>query len=534
MSKLQRRTILPPRTPTSPVKSVAAVQGVASPVANTSRDAKSELFLLAVTNFVSENTAYEGGTSRDTRFAGLIAQVVAVDPDWVRGLLGWMRGPDVNLRAAALVGACEYVKAGGPSGRQLISTVCQRADEPADVLAYWMSTFGRNIPAPVKRGVTDAAVRLYNEWSALKWDGAGQTFRFGDVIELTHPSPKDAKQAELFRHMLSDRHRGTKAHSPEGLSVITGRAQLDKLSVEDRQKFVNGHTSEALAADLKSRGATWEWATSWYGAKPTAHLWESLIPEMGYMALLRNLRNFDEAAISKEAKAKVAAVLTDPVQVEKSRQMPMRFLSAYKHAPNVFWAPVLEEALTYTLRNVPAFPGRTLVLVDTSGSMDDTIAGARQSKDGVAPLKRYEAAAMFGIAVGMAAQDADVVAFSNTTCRFPLVKGGSLLPQYQTFISDRRYNMQGGTATGAAVRTTYRDHDRVLILTDEQANMGTGSVDNLVPAHVPLFTFNLAGYQKGHGISGSSNRHTFGGLTDAAFRLIALLDSRKSVSWPWE
>ena len=43
-----------------------------------------------------------------------------------------------------------------------------------------------------------------------------------------------------------------------------------------------------------------------------------------------------------------------------------------------------------------------------------------------------------------------------------------------------------------------------------------------------------AGYQAGHGPSGSGNRHTFGGLTDAAFRMVPLLEASRNARWPWE
>ncbi|WP_410649219.1 hypothetical protein [Amycolatopsis sp. cmx-4-54] len=44
---------------------------------------------------------------------------------------------------------------------------------------------------------------------------------------------------------------------------------------------------------------------------------------------------------------------------------------------------------------------------------------------------------------------------------------------------------------------------------------------------------NLAGYQHGHSTSGRGNRHTFGGLTDQAFRMIPLLDAGRSADWPF-
>jgi len=53
-----------------------------------------------------------------------------------------------------------------------------------------------------------------------------------------------------------------------------------------------------------------------------------------------------------------------------------------------------------------------------------------------------------------------------------------------------------------------------------------------VPVTVPVYTWNLAGYRYGHGPSGVGHRHTFGGLTDAGFAVIALLESGRTGSWP--
>ena len=58
-----------------------------------------------------------------------------------------------------------------------------------------------------------------------------------------------------------------------------------------------------------------------------------------------------------------------PAEVARSRQFPFRYLAAYRHAPSLRWSYPLEQALGHSLANVPALPGRTLVLVDRSGSM---------------------------------------------------------------------------------------------------------------------------------------------------------------------
>lgn len=55
-----------------------------------------------------------------------------------------------------------------------------------------------------------------------------------------------------------------------------------------------------------------------------------------------------------------------------------------------------------------------------------------------------------------------------------------------------------------------------------------------MPDRIPVYTWNLAGYRPGHGPSGSGNRHTFGGLTDEAFRMVPLLERGRDARQPWE
>ncbi|MFC7717914.1 hypothetical protein [Nonomuraea recticatena] len=74
------------------------------------RDAKSELFLLAVSNMVGENTFYEKAGDRDDRFRRLVHQVAVEDVEWLARFLPWLRS-EANMRSAPLVAALEAVKA---------------------------------------------------------------------------------------------------------------------------------------------------------------------------------------------------------------------------------------------------------------------------------------------------------------------------------------------------------------------------------------------------------------------------------------
>ena len=183
------------------------------------RDAKSELFLLAVTNMVSEDTFYEASDARDKRYRDLIAAVVAEDPKWVQGFVGFLRDT-MQMRSASTVMATEYVAAGGPNGRAVVSRALQRADEPAETIGYWHSQHGRRLPAALKRGIADACTRLYTERAALRYDGTERAIRMADVIDLCHPTPNGAWQSDLFKYLLDKRHNRDNPRVGDTLKVI--------------------------------------------------------------------------------------------------------------------------------------------------------------------------------------------------------------------------------------------------------------------------------------------------------------------------
>ncbi|MEV6262458.1 TROVE domain-containing protein [Streptomyces sp. NPDC051784] len=511
---------------TSPVKSAGRTARNHQGGTGHLRDSRSELFLLAVANFVSQETFYEAGEARDTRFATLVRALAVEDPEWTAGLLRWLRH-EAQMRTAPLVGAAEYVKArlaagavDGPSNRQVVDSVLLRADEPGELLGYWTSRYGRAVPKPVKRGIADAVRRLYGGRALLKYDTASKGYRFGDVLNLVHAAPDPAKpwQGDLFRYALDRRHHPEDAVPPASDRTLTAHRALTALPVAERRAVLTGPGG---AERLAEAGMTWEALAGWLQGPMDAVAWEAVIPSMGAMALVRNLRNFDEAGVTDEVAAGVAARISDPEAVAASRQFPFRYLAAYRHAPSLRWAYPLEQALGHSLGNVPALPGRTLILVDRSGSMWAPLSDRSQ-------LNRADAAAVFGAALALRAADADLVQFGTSSSAVGYTHGESVLRVLD------RFGDLGGTNTVQAVRKHYRGHDRVLIVTDEQASFTHyGDATEGIPATVPVYTWNLAGYRVGHAPSGSGNRHTFGGLSDAAFRMVPLLEAGRSADWPW-
>lgn len=510
--------------PLAPAKIATGLTGNHAP--GFERDAKGELFTLAVSNFGGFDSAYETGAKRDERYVSLIRSVAVSDPAWTGKFLRWLRD-GANMRTASMIGGIEaalaMLAAKIPGGRAVVSSVLLRADEPGEALAYFMNTYGRSIPKPIKRGIADAASVLYNERSALKWDTASHGVRFGDVLELCHVAPNAPFQSPLFKFLIARRHNREELINDDNrgqLPMIWNNMALRSAAQERPEVLLN-------VAKLRLAGMTWEDVLSLGGKKlDKADMWKAILPSMGYMATLRNLRNLEEAGLKGDDLLLVAKKLTDPHEVAQSRQLPMRFLSAYRAVNSSRFLQPLEEALELSLGNVPEFAGRTLILVDTSGSMHTTF-----SKDGT--LMRWDAAVIFGLAMAKRCEHADVFSFSNMTKQFPLNRSASLLRAVEAWKSGGFF--QGhGTATELAVRTTFKGHDRIVVLTDEQANYHGGQdVFSSVPSSTMCVTFNLAGDKMAHA-AGSNTRVTIAGLTDQAFKLLPVLEGRAAGKWPWE
>lgn len=473
------------------------------------RTTQAELFLLAVSE-LGEDTFYERAADRRNRMLDLIQNA---DPEFMAGFVPWLR-KEANMRTAAIVCAAEAGQ------RRLVDAACLRADEPGEIMAYWIQHYGRDIPAWLRRGVADAAVRLYNERGYLKYNRRDAAVTFADVIELVQPryhrKLRGTWNDDLYRYILEQQHgRGTEP--AERLHMIRANREWRA------GPYISDHYH------YRAFGLTWEDVLSALPQAPRAELWASLIPSMGYMALLRNLRNFDAAGVDDEHALKVITTLQDPDAVACSRQLPYRFWSAYKNAPSLRWGHALELALNMSLGNIPALPGTTLILVDRSDSMYDQMS-ARSD------MMRCDTAALFGTCLAARILhdglngNGSVVDLYQFGTGYERINVTGVMPILRTM---EQFGNLGGTQTAAALRATYNGHDRVIIITDEQAWSGYSDPASEVPGNIPVYTWNLAGYQHGHGTSGHGFRHTFGGLTDQSFRMIPLLEAGRSQSWPW-
>lgn len=512
-------------------------------------DEKSNLFFRATSAFAGQDTFYEKAAKRDATMIELVQKIAVADWGWTCQFLVWLRSSG-NMRTAPIMLAVEAVRArldakavpgpGEMSHRALIAAVLQRADEPGEMLAYVENVLGRDRNAkPIKRGIGDAAMRLFNERNYLRYSSENRGIGFGGVIEMAQMQKAEGWKDDLFRYAIGVQHK-REQDIPDSLTMLTERAKCNKMNAATRHMYAHQAMGNPEHPLFSAMAGQWEWVLSWLGdtkgskaALTEKEKWGLVIPKMGIMAIVRNLRNFDEAGITglDPAAQEICARLINAEQIAKSRMFPYRFFTAHLQLKSVTWTAALEFALQHSLQNIPEMPGRTLVLVDTSGSME-----SRLSSKSV--MTYVQCAALFGVALKVKNPDAvNLWGFASGEFEAQASRGHSVLRCTEEF-AGKVGTVGHGTEMQRAITNTYDKHDRVIIISDMQAYYGgsgyygSHDVARSVPAHVPVYGYNLSSSSTTP--LGQGNRHSLGGLTDATFKLIPQHERAGKGLWPWE
>jgi hypothetical protein len=172
--------------------------------------------------------------------------------------------------------------------------------------------------------------------------------------------------------------------------------------------------------------------------------------ELGYMALLRNLRNVSEIG-DERAIDMACEQLVDVEAVKNSKQLPFRFYEAYKNVENSKMLSAINKALEISLSNVPKYEGKTLIAVDVSGSMMG---------------RPIEIASLFAGAL-FKANDSDVITY-DTEIKIPkLMKEDSLVTTAEKLLRAQG----GGTNTSLVFQWAEgkEKYDRIIILSDNES-----------------------------------------------------------------
>src|SRR6185503_14095226 len=92
--------------------------------------------------------------------------------------------------------------------------------------------------------------------------------------------------------------------------------------------------------------------------------------KLGALALLRNLRNMQTAGVDNT----LIKQALEKTKVE--RVLPFRFIAAARYNPTL--EPQLEDAMFRCLREQEKLGGKTILLIDVSGSMDAALSEKSQ------------------------------------------------------------------------------------------------------------------------------------------------------------
>jgi len=358
-----------------------------------------------------ESQFYEDGVE----IAGRIAQLVPkVEAEKVVALAVEAR-KKMKLRHAPLLLVREMARHATHRKfvAETLAQVIQRADELAEFVAiYWKD--GRvPLSAQVKKGLA-AAFPKFDEYALAKYDRGGP-IKLRDVLFLAHAKPRDEAQARVWKRLIA---------------------------------------GELTAPD------TWEVALSSGANKREA--WERLLREqkLGALALLRNLRNMREAGVDE------SLVLAALGSMSTARVLPFRFLAAARYAPQ--WEEALEQAMLKCVGSPEnaqekvrgsVLPGKTIVLVDVSGSMTAPLSQRSE-------MQRTDAAYGLAVLLREIGEKVAVFTFSDSLVEVPARRGFALRDAID------KSQPHSATYLGKAVDSLNQKerYDRLIVITDEQAH----------------------------------------------------------------
>lgn len=433
-----------------------------------------ELYSAVVTAGLSE-TFYEKDGTRLARVQELMKKN---DAEFVAKLAIYTRS-SMYMRSIPMVLAVELAKQN--TGNSLVSKtvngVVQRADEITELLAYYQLANKRNgakklnrLSKQVQKGLAIAFNR-FDEYQFSKYNRDAEV-KLRDALFLVHPKAKDENQQAIFNKIAAK-------------TLETAYTWETELSALGQEKF---ETSTAKAEAFRAK-------------------WEELIAsgKLGYMAMLRNLRSIIEAGVSYEAMKKVCDYLANEKAVANSKQLPFRFLAAYREIKLMqseyvtMTLNALEDAVAASVKNIRGFDENTRVVIacDVSGSMQKAISA--KSK-----VMFYDIGLMLGMLMQRKCKRVVSGMFGNTWKVINLPNRGVLANVDEYY---KREGEVGYATNGYAVINDLVNRkvimDKVMLFTDCQLWDSRNGGNNLaaswkqykmIAPEAKLYLFDLAGY----------------------------------------
>ena len=377
---------------------------------------KEKLVTQVLTSFFDEKKFY-GDNSAEMQET--IKSVIKTDPAFIAKLAVFARR-EFNMRSVShvLTAYLAHEVEGKPYTRDTVKAVSLRGDDVTEIMACYLSMFGKPVPNALKKGINDV-LQGFDEYTFAKYKGDGKAVKMRDLLCLCRPTPKTEEQSEMWKRLLNN-------------------------------ELQTPYTWETeLSAKGNNKGT-----------------WEALIDseKVGYMALLRNLRNILTANPSNVNK--VLAYIENPNAVRKSKQLPFRFLSAYKELEGIGGSRVfdaLENAVEASIENMPKLGGTTVIAVDTSGSMSSAVSA--KSK-----VHCYEIAMMLGLVANKICENSIFYTFDTQIKKHSFSTRNGIL--YTTLHSS---HCSGCTNMYLPFEKMIAENikaDRIIVISDNMCNSG--------------------------------------------------------------
>jgi len=349
--------------------------------------------------FLWEKEFYEDGESIASRIHTLADQC---SPEFVSKLAIEAR-LSFKLRHAPLWLMLSLIKRGGPLVADTIYQVVNRPDELSELVVMYWKDGKKPLSAQMKKGLAKAFTK-FNEYQFAKWNRP-YDIKIRDVMFMVHPKALNDDQQKVFDKLANK--------------------ELDPPNTWE-SRMTAGEDKKAVFTDLLKTG------------------------KLGYMALLRNLRNMVDSGVDRE-------LVCNGILKPSASVLPYRFIAAAKAAPT--FERQLDEAMIKMLESMDKLKGKTALVVDVSLSMSWALSSRSD-------LMRIDAANGLAILLSGICDDLRVFTFSNSVVEVPPRKGMAL--------GDAIWNSQPnrGTDLGGAVNEIINNiaHDRMIIISDEQSS----------------------------------------------------------------
>jgi len=423
-----------------------------------------------------EGEFYEDGVQIAGRIHELVPQVEA---EKVAALAVEAR-ERMKLRHAPLLLVREMARYATHRGlvAETLTRVIQRADELSEFVAIYWAMGRQPLSAQVKKGLA-VAFGKFDEYALAKYDRAGAV-RLRDVLFLCHARPVDEAQAALWKRLVDNQ-----LATPDTWEVSLSAA---------------GRDSQGQPVE-KREG------------------WERLLSQhkLGAMALLRNLRNMQKADVDLELIRKAL----DTMKAE--RVLPFRFVSAAKHAPRL--EPELEGAMFKCLEGHERLAGKTILIVDCSGSMHGQISSKSE-------LDRLSAAAALAMLLREICDEVAVYATAgNDSTRIHATmlvpsRRGFALRDLLAYEKTSRVIGGGGIFLKQVIDYVRKEEgekaDRIIVITDEQDCDLVNKPTSAHPFGRTNYLINVASFKNGIGYGEWTH---IDGWSEAAITYIATLEA---------